>query len=112
MDRSVTSAPHSPDPRSVQVSVFIGSILKSFRRGGGRGGDITIPFGSAIVAMAAAIVTMAIVAAVAAVVGRSGRRRCRRNRRSCCAAAVVAVGRLEGIGGGGEDEKSVTFAWA
>ena len=46
------------------------------------GGDITIPFGSAIVAMAAAIVTMAIVAAVAAVVGRSGRRRRRRNRRS------------------------------
>ena len=48
---------------------------------GGRG-DITIPFGSATVAMAAvaavaaAIVTMAIVAAVAAVVGRSGRRRC------------------------------------
>ena len=52
-----------------------------------------IPFGSAIVAMAAvaavaavavaivtmaaAIVTMAIVAAVAEIVGRSGRRRCR-----------------------------------
>ena len=51
-------------------------------RGGEGGRNITIPFGSAIVAMAAAIVTMAIVAAVAAVVGRSGRRRCRRNRRS------------------------------